>query len=164
MKKPRSHLFPRRRGGQFGAIFSRRRSPIGASPYRARASPSAPSKEASQYFIDFASTLPLRGGECCLRTGFQTETLLGGRKVAEIAPACVIMIAMKLTPFCLAIVAGTLFASHSSYAQTSSRVDAAFEKFWAAKSPNDAERTLDDVTKTGITFDDAWTRFNTRRT
>src|SRR5881296_1814871 len=26
MKKPRSHLFPRRRGGQFGAIFSRRRS------------------------------------------------------------------------------------------------------------------------------------------
>src|SRR5881628_4172560 len=26
IKKPRSHLFPRRRGGQFGAIFSRRRS------------------------------------------------------------------------------------------------------------------------------------------
>src|SRR5213593_2491911 len=50
MKKPRSHLFPRRRArsasavarscnsGQFGAIFSRRRSSIGASPYRARAS------------------------------------------------------------------------------------------------------------------------------
>ena len=37
--------------------------------------PSAPSKEASQYFIDVASTPPLRGGECCLRTDFQTETL-----------------------------------------------------------------------------------------
>ena len=129
-----------------------------------RATPSAPSKEASQYFIHVASSPPLRGGECCLRTDFQTETLLGGRKVAEIAPACVIMIAMKLTPFCLAIVAGTLFASHSSYAQTSSRVDAAFEKFWAAKSPNDAERTLDDVIKTGITFDEAWRRLKTGRT
>src|SRR5213594_3876617 len=40
-----------------------------------RATPSAPSKEASQYFIDVASTPPLRGGECCLRTDFQTETL-----------------------------------------------------------------------------------------
>src|SRR5438093_13214649 len=40
-----------------------------------RATPSSTSKEASQYFIDVASTPPLRGGECCLRTDFQTETL-----------------------------------------------------------------------------------------
>src|SRR5436309_4130925 len=77
---------------------------------------------------------------------------------AEIAPPCVIMIAMKLTSFGLAIVAGTLFASHSSYAQTFSRLDSALEKFWAAKPPNEAERMVDDIIKTGVTFDEALRR------
>src|SRR2546427_4378869 len=74
------------------------------------------------------------------------------------------MIAMKLTPFGLAIVAGTLFALHSSYAQTSSRLDAAFEKFWAAKSPNEAERMVDDIIKTGVRFDEALRRLKAGRT
>src|SRR5207247_4189188 len=66
IKKPRSDLFPRRRArsasaiarsrnsGQFGAIFSS----------AGLTTPSAPYKDASQHFIDVASTPPLRGGEC----------------------------------------------------------------------------------------------------
>src|SRR5438034_11577370 len=70
IKKPRSDLFPRRRArsasatarsrnsGQFGTIFSfagllLRLRPVGLA---LRATPSAPSKEASQHFIDVAST------------------------------------------------------------------------------------------------------------
>src|SRR5439155_20873169 len=43
-----------RNSGQFGAIFSS----------AGLTTPSAPYKDASQHFIDVASTPPLRGGEC----------------------------------------------------------------------------------------------------
>src|SRR5437867_10784619 len=65
------------------------------------------------------------------------------------------MNAMKLTRLGLSVIAATLFALPASYAQTSSRLDAAFEKFWAAKSPNEAGRMVDDIIKTGVTFDEA---------
>src|SRR5213594_644008 len=74
------------------------------------------------------------------------------------------MIAMKLTRLSLYVIAATLFALPVSYAQTSSRLDAAFEKFWAAKSPDEAERMVDDIIKTGVTFDEAWRRLKTGRT
>jgi len=74
------------------------------------------------------------------------------------------MIAMKLTRLGLSVIAATLFALPASYAQTSSRIDAAFEKFWAAKSPNEAERMVDDIIKAGVTFDDALRRLKAGRT
>ena len=74
------------------------------------------------------------------------------------------MIAMKLTRLGLSVIAATLFALPASYAQTSSRLDAAFEKFWAAKSPNEAERMVDDIIKAGVTFDDALRRLKAGRT
>src|SRR6266571_4802842 len=74
------------------------------------------------------------------------------------------MNAMKLTRLGLSVIAATLFALPVSYAQTSSRLDAAFEKFWAAKSPNEAERMVDDIIKAGVTFDDALRRLKAGRT
>src|SRR5436309_14387407 len=74
------------------------------------------------------------------------------------------MIAMKLTRLGLSVIAATLFALPASYAQTSSRIDAAFEKFWAAKSPNEAERMVDDIIKTGVTFDVGLRRLKAGRT
>src|SRR5207245_5537273 len=74
------------------------------------------------------------------------------------------MIAMKLTRLGLSVIAATLFALLASYAQTSSRLDAAFEKFWAAKSPDEAERMVDDIIKAGVTFDEALRRLKAGRT
>src|SRR5213594_4628428 len=72
-KKSRSDLFPRRRGGQFGAILSFAGLLLGLRPIglALRATPSAPSKEASQYFIHVASSPPLRGGEYPSQTIFE---------------------------------------------------------------------------------------------
>jgi len=62
---------------------------------------------------------------------------------------------MKLT---LSLVAVALLA------QAPSKIDTAFDRFWAAKSPNDAEKMVDDVVKTGVTFDEALKRLKTGRT
>src|ERR1051326_8441577 len=40
-------------------------------------------------------------------------------------------------------------------AQSSSPVDAAFQKFWDARSPSDATKLVDAVLKTGITYEEA---------
>src|SRR5206468_12390919 len=74
------------------------------------------------------------------------------------------MIAMKLTRLGLSVIAATLFALLASYAQTSSRLYAAFEKFWAANSPNEAERMVDDLIKAGVRFDEGWRRLKAGRT
>jgi len=42
--------------------------------------------------------------------------------------------------------------------QALSRIDSAFEKFWAADSPATAERAAEDVVKSGVSFDDALRR------
>src|SRR5438552_9934364 len=51
------------------------------------------------------------------------------------------------------------------HAQTpTNRVDSAFQKFWSATSPDEAERAADDVLKAGVTFDEAMRRLQTGRT
>jgi hypothetical protein len=45
-----------------------------------------------------------------------------------------------------------------------SRVDAAFQKFWAADSPAAAEKLADEIARTGIAFDDAYGRLKRGRT
>src|SRR5688500_17618519 len=49
-------------------------------------------------------------------------------------------------------------------AQAPVSIDAAFQAFWAASSPTQAERRAEDVAKTGITFDDAYERLKRGRT
>jgi len=41
---------------------------------------------------------------------------------------------------------------------------AAFERFWAAESPAAAARLVDDIVKTGVTFDDAYRTLKQGRT
>src|SRR2546421_4781911 len=48
-------------------------------------------------------------------------------------------------------------------AQDNSQIDSAFQKFWAAKSPAEAERLADGIIKTGVTFDEALRRLKTGR-
>ena len=47
---------------------------------------------------------------------------------------------------------------------TASRIEAAFQKFWSAHSPAEAERTADEIVKTSVTFDEAWRRLQAGRT
>ena len=51
-------------------------------------------------------------------------------------------------------------------AQTSgtSRIEAAFQKFWSASSPIEAGKLADDIGRTGVTFDEAFTRLKAGRT
>jgi pimeloyl-ACP methyl ester carboxylesterase len=45
----------------------------------------------------------------------------------------------------------------------STRIDTAFQKFWSAASPDEAERFADDVLKSGVTFDEAYRRLKAGR-
>src|SRR4051812_26189526 len=49
-------------------------------------------------------------------------------------------------------------------AQDTSKIDAAFDKFWAAKTAAEAEHLVDDVIRSGVTFDDAQRRLKAGRT
>ena len=72
-----------------------------------------------------------------------------------------------MTPirFAFALTAiGALLLLPAVHAQNQSRTDAAFEKFWAAKSPDEAGRMVEDIVKTGITFDEAMRRLKAGRT
>src|SRR4029453_4042353 len=73
--------------------------------------------------------------------------------------------AMTSMKFALRI-AGTatlLFFSTLSAQNGTGRIDAAFQKFWSATSPDEAERFVDDVIKSGVTFDDAMRRLKVGR-
>src|SRR5262249_39699301 len=49
-------------------------------------------------------------------------------------------------------------------AQTqNARSDTAFQKFWAAATPAESERLVDDIVKSGVSFDDAYGRLKTGR-
>jgi len=51
------------------------------------------------------------------------------------------------------------------HAQTpTNRVDSAFQKFWSATSPDEAERAVDDILKAAVTFDEAMRRLQAGRT
>ena len=43
-------------------------------------------------------------------------------------------------------------------------IDAAFDRFWAAKSPQEASRSVQDIVNSGVTFADALARFKRGRT
>jgi pimeloyl-ACP methyl ester carboxylesterase len=47
--------------------------------------------------------------------------------------------------------------------QAPTTVDAAFQKFWDAKSPSDASKLVDTILKTGVTYDDALKRLKRGR-
>jgi hypothetical protein len=49
-------------------------------------------------------------------------------------------------------------------AENTPKAAAAFDKFWAAQSPVEAEKAVDDIVKSGITFDEALTRLKAGRT
>jgi len=66
-----------------------------------------------------------------------------------------------LALLCLGV--GIFLALPAAQAQGSSTIDAAFAKFWAAKSPSEAERMIADVLKTGVSFDEAWRRLKAGR-
>jgi hypothetical protein len=52
-----------------------------------------------------------------------------------------------------------LLACSGAHAQTSNnRIDSAFQKFWSANSPEEAERLADEIVKSGVTFEDAYRR------
>src|SRR5215470_8697848 len=64
--------------------------------------------------------------------------------------------------FLLAVIGIAVFSS--LYAQTTSNnIDKAFQNFWFATSPDEAERIVDDVAKSGVTFDEALKRLKTGR-
>jgi hypothetical protein len=58
-----------------------------------------------------------------------------------------------------------LLAISTARAQSpSNRIDSAFQKFWSAQSPDEAERYTDDIAKSGVTFDEALQRLKSGRT
>jgi hypothetical protein len=70
---------------------------------------------------------------------------------------------MKLSAVAAAVVAATVTATLAAQSGPLS-VDAAFQKFWDAKSPAEASRQIDAVVKTGVSFDEALRRFRQGRT
>ena len=63
---------------------------------------------------------------------------------------------------CAFAVVALVFSLLPAFAQN--RLDAEFQKFWAARSPSEAERLVDGILKTGITFDEALKRLKLGRT
>src|SRR5262245_33030636 len=47
---------------------------------------------------------------------------------------------------------------------SATRIDTAFQKFWNAKSPDEADRFTEDVLKSGVAFDEAYLRLKAGRT
>ena len=75
---------------------------------------------------------------------------------------------MKPARFFLTVLAiGTLLASPLTQSLISQArpagIDSVFQTFWAAKSSNDAVRLVDDVVKTGVSFDEAVRRLKSGR-
>jgi len=70
---------------------------------------------------------------------------------------------MKTTKIaCLAALAGCL-ALPAARAQSTTRVDTAFDRFWAADSPAEAGKRAEVIVKSGVTFDDALRRLKQGR-
>ena len=80
---------------------------------------------------------------------------------------------MSRTRFACILAVGGLLASAPARAQSPStnsprgnaaRIETAFQKFWATRSPAEAARVVGDVVKSGITFDEALRRLKRGRT
>ena len=65
-----------------------------------------------------------------------------------------------MSPLRLAIVA---LAAGSACAQNPGAIDAAFQKFWSADSPREADRAVNGIVKTGVSFEEAWRRLRAGR-
>ena len=63
---------------------------------------------------------------------------------------------------CSLFAAATLLAP-LTHAQDSTRADAAFQKFWEARSPAEAATAAGDVARSGVTFEEAWRRLKRGR-
>jgi len=63
----------------------------------------------------------------------------------------------------LAAIVGLLLAAGVG-PQNTSAIDAAFAKFWAAKNPGDAAKAVDDIVKSGVSFEAAYERLKRGRT
>src|SRR5690242_8162995 len=70
---------------------------------------------------------------------------------------------MKKCFVCISSVISLLLIVIGSQAQTRP-VDAAFDRFWAAATPEEAEKMAGDIVKTGVTFDEALRRLKAGRT
>jgi len=55
-------------------------------------------------------------------------------------------------------------AAFPQTAPASAKIDAAFEAFWSAASPDEAARRVDAIVKSGVTFDEAMRRLKAGRT
>jgi len=69
---------------------------------------------------------------------------------------------MKLPRLALLVLAASAVAAVG--AQSPSPVDAAFQKFWDARSPSEAAKLVDGVLKTGVTYEDALRQLKRGRT
>src|SRR5262249_17843861 len=66
------------------------------------------------------------------------------------------------TKSAIALLLATLIVSPRAGAQNGSNaVDGAFRKFWSAKSPDEAGQLIDDIVKSGVAFDEAYSRLKT---
>src|SRR5262245_23921737 len=71
---------------------------------------------------------------------------------------------MKVAPIVCAIaLAAGAAAPHAGRAAAAPSVDAAFQRFWDARSPGDAGKAARDVVQSGVTFDEAYARLKRGR-
>jgi len=61
------------------------------------------------------------------------------------------------------LVSATLLFLVDARAQKPDAIEAAFQKFWAARSPAEAEKVVPEVTKSGVSFDEALRRLKAGR-
>jgi poly(3-hydroxybutyrate) depolymerase len=66
--------------------------------------------------------------------------------------------------FAIAAILISVLVSGLQAQNAANRIDAAFQKFWDAKSPEEAVRLVDDVLKSGVTFEEAFHRLKAGRT
>ena len=65
--------------------------------------------------------------------------------------------------FSAGLLAATLLLLLDLRAQKPDAIEAAFQKFWAARSPAEAEKVVPEVTKSGVSFDEALRRLKAGR-
>src|SRR3954467_12539077 len=76
----------------------------------------------------------------------------------------ILLSAMKRIRIVLSLAfTGVLLTLASAHAQNALKSETAFDKFWRAQSPAEAEKLVDDIAKSGITFENAWTRLKAGR-
>src|SRR5215831_2378286 len=69
----------------------------------------------------------------------------------------------KRLAFPIAVILSFVMFSGARAQSPTDRIDTAFQKFWSANSPEEAERLVDEVLKSGITFDEAYCRLKIGR-